>query len=147
MLDFVREHSTVIFYSIFTVATTHFLNSFLMVLGIILSTRSLFVPWMGTQTVFIIICLGIFLSWTFFSMFVEIIATLIFPPISAFILGLLLINWRLIYKAFKRMEGERQKIDIYPKTYSVYEEEIVSSARPHTKLLVSMSGASAKDVQ
>ena len=121
-------------------ATIHFLDSFLMVLGIILKRRCLFLPWMGSQVVFIIMSLGLFLSWTFFSMFVEFLAAFIFPPISALILGILLCNLILIQKVFKRMRRERKETERYPPKIVVYGEEIASTARPHTKLLVSMNG-------
>ena len=128
ILDFVQNHEKIIFSSSFIVAITHFINTFLMVLGRILSRQSLFLPWMVTQVIFIILDLGVFLSWTFFSMFVEFLATLIFPPVSALILGFLLLNWRAIHKVFKRMGAE--------KTDHSHQTPVLN-ARPHTKLLTS----------
>ena len=72
----------------------HLVSSLLLILGTMIENRPLFIPWLITDMVIIIIMATIFVGWTFLSFFVDLLVAIVFPILGGTILGLWIYSWR-----------------------------------------------------
>ena len=62
--------------------------------------RLLFIPWMVSDMIFIIIMVIVFSSWTFLSFFVGWLVAIVFPFVSGLLLGVCIFFWRQVQFTF-----------------------------------------------
>jgi len=78
----------------------HLLFSLLLVLGTMLYKRILFIPWMISDMIIIILMVIVFTCWSFLSFFVGLLAAIIFPFVSGLLLGGWIFLWRQVMFTF-----------------------------------------------
>jgi len=81
----------------------HLLFSFMLVLGAILYKRSLFVPWMVSDMIIIILMLVSFTCWTFMSFFVDLLVAIVFPVVGGLMLGFWIYLWKRVKSIFMQL--------------------------------------------
>jgi len=90
----VDQHHQWILAGIISAASLHLLLSLLVILGVMLSKRTLFVPWMISKMVLIILMVIVFVGWSFLSFFVDLIVAMVFPFLGGLVLGMWICLWK-----------------------------------------------------
>ena len=98
--DWLDRNYQAVMAGIIVTAVVHLLFSLLLVLGTMLYKRLLFIPWMVSDMIFIIIMVIVFSSWTFLSFFVGLLVAIIFPFVGGLILGFWIFLWRQVQFTF-----------------------------------------------
>eukprot|EP00092_Neocalanus_flemingeri_P001516 GFUD01001618.1.p1 GENE.GFUD01001618.1~~GFUD01001618.1.p1 ORF type:complete len:237 (-),score=55.15 GFUD01001618.1:135-845(-) len=98
--DWLDRNYQVVLAGIIITAVLHLLFSLLLVLGTMLYKRLLFIPWMVSDMIIIIIMVIIFTCWTFLSFFVGLLVAIIFPFVAGLLLGFLIFLWRQVQFMF-----------------------------------------------
>ena len=100
MFDIVDTHHRIILSVVIGSTVIHLLFSFLLVLGAIMYKRSLFLPWMVSDMIIIIIMVVTFTCWTFMSFFVDLLVAIVFPVVGGLVLGFWIYLWRRVNSIF-----------------------------------------------
>eukprot|EP00091_Calanus_sinicus_P000437 TRINITY_DN10375_c0_g1_i1.p1 TRINITY_DN10375_c0_g1~~TRINITY_DN10375_c0_g1_i1.p1 ORF type:complete len:152 (+),score=43.50 TRINITY_DN10375_c0_g1_i1:65-457(+) len=84
--DMVDMNHRMILAGVIGSTVVHVFFCFMLVLGAILYNRSLFIPWMVSDMIIIILMLITFTCWTFMSFFVDLLVAIVFPVLGAWYL-------------------------------------------------------------
>jgi len=93
-LDWMDEHHQLFLVALITAASFHLTTTLLLILGTMLKRRGLLIPWIITDSIIIVIMVIIFVGWTFFSFFVDLLIAIVFPVVACLLLGLWVVLWR-----------------------------------------------------
>ena len=93
-LDWMDHHHRFILAGLIAASSIHLLSTLLLILGTMLSKRSLLIPWIISDLAIIILMVFLFISWTFLSFFVDLLIAIVFPVLSGLLLGLWVVVWR-----------------------------------------------------
>merc|ERR1712130_877672 len=113
-LGTLSENNNLVLSSILIFSAAHFSFSILLIIGSHLNKRKLFLPWIGAQSLIIIIKTIIFSFCTFIMFFIDVLVFVVFPIVSGIILGISLLLMRLIWTAYLNIstKNEEEYIDI-----------------------------------
>ena len=100
-LDWLDTHHQFMLACLVLVSSLHLLSTLTLILGTMLSRRALLLPWIITDLIIIIIMVGIFISWTFLSFFVDLLIAIVFPVMAGLLLGLWIVLWRNAWRFFR----------------------------------------------
>ena len=79
----------------------HLLFSILLLLGAMLYNRALFLPWLVSDMIILILMVITFTCWTFMSFFVDLLVAIVFPVVVGLILGLWIFLWRGVQTTYR----------------------------------------------
>jgi len=100
-LDWLDTHHQFMLACLVLVSSLHLLSTLTLILGTMLARRALLLPWIITDLIIIIIMVGIFISWTFLSFFVDLLIAIVFPVMAGLLLGLWIVLWRNAWRFFR----------------------------------------------
>ena len=144
--DWVDMNHRMILAGVIGSTVVHVFFCLMLVLGAILYNRSLFIPWMVSDMIIIILMVVTFTCWTFMSFFVDLLVAIVFPVLGGLVLGLCIHLWRRVHSFFIQL-GRREmgKIVIQQAGYKQVPLRKVEDgedpggervSRPHRQLLV-----------
>eukprot|EP00092_Neocalanus_flemingeri_P058544 GFUD01069760.1.p1 GENE.GFUD01069760.1~~GFUD01069760.1.p1 ORF type:complete len:231 (+),score=65.68 GFUD01069760.1:83-775(+) len=145
--DWLDRNYQVVLAGIIITAVVHLLFSLLLVLGTMLYKRLLFIPWMVSDMIIIIIMVVTFTCWTFMSFFVDLLVAIVFPVVAGLMLGFCIYLWRRVLSIFIQL-GRREMGKIIVRQQAGYKQvphRKISAGddlgdqmvrRPHRQLLV-----------
>eukprot|EP00092_Neocalanus_flemingeri_P034149 GFUD01037137.1.p1 GENE.GFUD01037137.1~~GFUD01037137.1.p1 ORF type:complete len:247 (+),score=69.06 GFUD01037137.1:358-1098(+) len=125
--DWVDMNHSVILSGVVGSSVVHLLFSFMLVLGAILYKRGLFIPWMVSDMIIIIIMVVTFTCWTFMSFFVDLLVAIVFPVVAGLMLGFCIYLWRRVLSIFIQL-GRREMGKITVRQQAGYKQV------PHRKI-------------
>jgi len=82
------------------ITVLHLIFSFMLIVGTLLYRKNLFLPWMISHMISIILMVIIFTCWTFFSFFIDLLLAIVFPVVAGLLLGLWIVMWREVQHFF-----------------------------------------------
>ena len=98
--DWVDMNHRMILAGVIGSTVVHVFFCLMLVLGAILYNRSLFIPWMVSDMIIIILMVVTFTCWTFMSFFVDLLVAIVFPVLGGLVLGLSIHLWRRVHSFF-----------------------------------------------
>ena len=123
----------------------HLFFCLMLILGGILRNRVLFIPWLMSDMIIILIMIVSFTCWTFMSFFVDLLVAIVFPVLGGLVLGVTIYLWRRMQGVFVEWGmRDRGKIVIrqagykqVPNTKKEEEKSLERGVRrPHRQLMV-----------
>ena len=105
--DWVDMNHRILLSGVIGCAMVHNLFSLILVLGVVLYKRILFIPWMVSDMFIIILMVATFTCWTFMSFFVDLLVAIVFPVIAGLVLGFWIYLWRRV-RSFFILLGRRK---------------------------------------
>jgi len=105
--DWVDMNHRMILAGVIGSTVIHLFFCLMLVLGGILYNRSLFIPWMVSNMMIIILMVITFTCWTFMSFFVDILVAIVFPVLGGLVLGLNIHLWKRVRSIFIQL-GRRE---------------------------------------
>eukprot|EP00092_Neocalanus_flemingeri_P004305 GFUD01004628.1.p1 GENE.GFUD01004628.1~~GFUD01004628.1.p1 ORF type:complete len:245 (+),score=55.56 GFUD01004628.1:354-1088(+) len=149
-VDWVDMNHRMVLSGVIGCTVVHILFSFMLVLGGILYNRSLFIPWMLSDMLIIILMVITFTCWTFMSFFVDLLVAIVFPVVAGLTLGFWIHLWRRVRSVFNQL-GRREVVKVIvqqqPGYNQVHHRQISAVdelgrveqklRRPHRQLIVS----------
>lgn len=118
----------------------HLLFSFMLLLGMVLYKRCLFIPWMVTDMIIVLLMVISFTCWTFMSFFVDLLVAIVFPVVAGLTLGCWIYLWKRVRSIFIQL-GRREVVNITVRQQKEYQQVPVKTSeqklvRPHRQLIV-----------
>ena len=105
--DWVDMNHRMILAGVIGSTVIHLFFCLMLVLGGILYNRSLFIPWMVSNMIIIILMVITFTCWTFMSFFVDLLVAIVFPVLGGLVLGLNIHLWKRVRSVFIQL-GRRE---------------------------------------
>ena len=146
--DWVDINHQIILSGVIGCTVVHLFFSLMLVLGAMLYKRSLFIPWMVSDMIIIILMVVTFTCWTFMSFFVDLLVAIVFPVMAGLLLGVWIYLWRKVRSIFIRL-GRRELGKIVVAQHAGYKQVIHKKIsdrdelgdqkirRPHRQLILS----------
>ena len=109
-LDWMDHHHRFILAGLIAASSIHLLSTLLLILGTMLSKRSLLIPWIISDLAIIILMVFLFISWTFLSFFVDLLIAIVSPVVAGLLLGLWVVLWRNALRVYRQQWTKERKL-------------------------------------
>ena len=96
-LTWVDQHHQWLLVGLITCASLHVFFSLLLVVGAMLNKQFIFLPWLFSEMVIIVLMVISFTCWTFVSLFIDLLMAIVFPMVAGLVLGLWICLWRQVH--------------------------------------------------